>query len=30
LLDDARRSVQKMNERSREQERVLRELEAER
>jgi hypothetical protein len=30
LLDDARSAVQKMNERSREQERVLRELEAER
>jgi hypothetical protein len=30
LIDDARSAVQKMNERSREQERVLRELEAER
>jgi len=30
LIDDARDAVQKMNERSREQERVLRELEAER
>jgi hypothetical protein len=30
LIDDARDAVQKMNERSRQQERVLRELEAER